>query len=326
MPPFLTLLLLSLLMGVASYLSGLAPLSFNLSQHRIRLISSFGIGILVGTALIVIIPEGVETLYSVGKPEDQETYRRGIGLSLIIGFVMMYLVDKLPDYIAKRNMSGFVSIPIDMSNLRFTSAGGSSAREHQDTESAAAEPGSNNGEGNNHSSAHTGQSKSVSTSIGLIIHSVSDGVALGASVSSHNTALETIVFLAIMVHKAPASFGFSAVLLREGLSLSNVKKNLAMFAAAAPLGAILTYLIIKFLGASDQEMIQKWTGLLLLFSGGTFLFVSMHAMQELDETVENSAAAVDSNSSDSPAGSGIDLALTFGGMLFPLLTLLVPDV
>lgn len=305
MPPFVTLLLLCLLMGSASYLSGLAPLSFNLSPHRIRLISSFGIGILVGTALIVIIPEGVETLYSVGNPEDQETYRRAIGISLVIGFVLMFLVDRLPDYIAKRKFSGFSSLPIDMSNLRFTSA---STADDTQGPTEAQEP------------APAGVPRSVSTSIGLIIHSVSDGIALGASVSSQNSALEMIVFIAIMVHKAPASFGFSAVLLREGLPLNKVKINLAMFAAAAPLGAILTYLVIKVLGASDQELIQKWTGLLLLFSGGTFLFVSMHAMQELEEGPD-----VPTDSSHSKS-AGIDLALTFTGMLFPLLTLLVPGV
>ncbi|KAA8904525.1 hypothetical protein TRICI_005470 [Trichomonascus ciferrii] len=312
MPPFVTLLLLCLLMGAASYLSGLAPLSFNLSPHRIRLISSFGIGILVGTALIVIIPEGVETLYSVeGDADDQETYRRAIGISLVIGFVLMFLVDRLPDYLAKRRFAGFSSLPIDMSNLRFSAA--STADDLQ--------PGSGPVEGAAQEQAPpAGVSRSVSTSIGLIIHSVSDGIALGASVSSENSALEMIVFLAIMVHKAPASFGFSAVLLREGLPLNKVKRNLAMFAAAAPLGAILTYLIIKVLGASDQQLIQKWTGLLLLFSGGTFLFVSMHAMQELEDEPELPTDTAHSKS------AGIDLALTFTGMLFPLLTLLVPDV
>ncbi|KAE9980704.1 hypothetical protein BLS_008411 [Venturia inaequalis] len=59
-----TLLALSGLMALASFLAGSLPLSFSLSQRQIRLISAVGTGLLIGTALIVIIPEGIETLYS----------------------------------------------------------------------------------------------------------------------------------------------------------------------------------------------------------------------------------------------------------------------
>ena len=34
--------------------------------------TTFGAGLLIGTALIVIIPEGVEALYSEGKEEEEE--------------------------------------------------------------------------------------------------------------------------------------------------------------------------------------------------------------------------------------------------------------
>uniref|UniRef100_A0A914RKU8 Uncharacterized protein n=2 Tax=Ascarididae TaxID=6250 RepID=A0A914RKU8_PAREQ len=54
---------LSAAMFIGSYLAGSIPLAFTLSQSRIRLLSIFGAGLLVGTALCVIIPEGVESLY-----------------------------------------------------------------------------------------------------------------------------------------------------------------------------------------------------------------------------------------------------------------------
>ena len=43
--------------------------------------------------------------------------------------------------------------------------------------------------------------------VGLVVHSAADGVALGASSFSKSGPIEMIVFMAIMLHKAPASFG-----------------------------------------------------------------------------------------------------------------------
>jgi zinc transporter 9 len=39
------------------------------------------------------------------------------------------------------------------------------------------------------------------TTIGLCIHALADGIALGSSAVSNNLALEGIVFVAIMLHK-----------------------------------------------------------------------------------------------------------------------------
>ncbi|MFH4982669.1 hypothetical protein AB6A40_009378 [Gnathostoma spinigerum] len=58
-----TLVWFSLAMFVGSYMAGLLPLAFSMSQSRMRLVTIFGAGLLVGTALCVIVPEGVETLY-----------------------------------------------------------------------------------------------------------------------------------------------------------------------------------------------------------------------------------------------------------------------
>lgn len=50
----------------------MAPGSFPFFQSRLRLITVLGAGLLVGTALAVIIPEGVQSIYSAaenpGKP------------------------------------------------------------------------------------------------------------------------------------------------------------------------------------------------------------------------------------------------------------------
>ena len=44
---------------------------------------------------------------------------------------------------------------------------------------------------------------------------VADGIALGAAASASKTDVEFVIFLAIMLHKAPAAFGLTSFLLHE---------------------------------------------------------------------------------------------------------------
>jgi len=56
---FTWLVLLAAVMFTASFASGLVPLAFTLTEKRMNALAAYGAGILVGTALIVILPEGV---------------------------------------------------------------------------------------------------------------------------------------------------------------------------------------------------------------------------------------------------------------------------
>lgn len=49
------------------------------------------------------------------------------------------------------------------------------------------------------------------------MHAAADGVALGAAATTSHADVEIIVFLAIMLHKAPAAFGLVTFLLHEGI-------------------------------------------------------------------------------------------------------------
>ncbi|KAL8816539.1 MAG: hypothetical protein Q9191_008312, partial [Dirinaria sp. TL-2023a] len=310
----LMLLTLSTLMAIASFLAGSLPLSFTLSQSRLRLISTIGMGVLVGTALVVIIPEGVETLYSANEaahsherrsvfpapiarqlearkapfldfnsneplqalqslskrlherdesqpspntfedmpgpvipenmnidttpsspprtptapgevgilgskdeipsspsasstpsephtpPPKPRTPHAWIGLSLILGFILMYLIDTLP-HLARPSRPPPRQNIYSLSDLSTSPPPGS-------------EPGAS-------------PPRSLSTTLGLCIHAAADGIALGASSSSSTTkSLSFIIFLAIMVHKAPAAFGLTSVLLKQGLGKRAARAHL----------------------------------------------------------------------------------------------------
>lgn len=48
-----------------------------------------------------------------------------------------------------------------------------------------------------------------------------------------------------MKNKAPAAFGLVSFLMHEGLERTRVRKHLVIFSLAAPLMAILTYVVLK---------------------------------------------------------------------------------
>ncbi len=91
-----------------------------------------------------------------------------------------------------------------------------------------------------------------------------------------------MVFVAIMLHKAPAAFGLTSVLLRHGLTKRRARAHLVVFSLAAPVMALLTWGLVhvaagrggsKSPGSGDGgESTGWWTGIILLFSGGTFLY------------------------------------------------------
>jgi zinc transporter 9 len=354
-----TLLILGVVMTSTSFLVGVLPLVLNLSSQRLRLISTIGMGVLVGTSLIIIIPEGVETLYSANteseghvsrsihsrnndvrwaiggtaiaaraelpggdpfsmpgpvvpdgvnvppptptqpgvigilgtdgqaKEEDRqeapekhhdESQHAWIGVALITGFILMFLIDKVPEYSTPTKPKQQTH-HISLNNLgrRFNMT--TSLDRDEEAESfieSTVTPAQ--------------QNRSFATTTGLVIHAAADGIALGASSAASNNSLGFIIFFAIMVHKAPAAFGLTSVLLKQGVSKRTARAHLLLFSLAAPMGAVLTWIVVYTLGhrtVESKDNTTWWTGMLLLFSAGTFLYVAMHSMQEITKVPQD---------------------------------------
>lgn len=90
--------LLLAVMLVGSYLAGSIPLIVRFSEEKLKLVTVLGAGLLVGTALTVIIPEGIHSLYADSartinesakahnhEHDHIENYSSTIGLSLVLG-------------------------------------------------------------------------------------------------------------------------------------------------------------------------------------------------------------------------------------------------
>ncbi|KAI7193334.1 hypothetical protein KC363_g2771 [Hortaea werneckii] len=444
-----TLLFLCLVMGGASFAAGALPLSFSLSARQLRLLTALGTGVLVGTSLIVIIPEGIETLYSAGgkghahseravatslqgravetghvvsayngiqpypavvaradeeypsdknpgfvtgpddgfeqaeenigqvspthptsastsntHDDDHEPHHREphawVGISLITGFILMYLIDTLPQHLTQPTQPRRFSINLTSFNLSRPTT--SLTTSENETPTRDTFPSTTTSP-----SPHTPQPhphhRPSSTTLGLVIHAAADGIALGASSttttssSSNQRNLSLIIFLALLIHKTPAAFGLTTTLLKQGLSKRRARYHLLIFSLAAPVGALVTWFGAGFLGyggGGEMDGGREFSvGVLLLFSAGTFLYVAMHAMQESSSS-SSAASSGEGDEEDVGAGSGggyghlggveeiygsrqvgggmgglrrggkgtgmVDSLVTVGGMLLPLLT------
>jgi len=133
------------------------------------------------------------------------------------------------------------------------------------------------------SSGSTIASKSKATwtaTLGLVVHAAADGIALGAASATSRFNVELIVFMAIMLHKAPAAFGLVSFLMADGIDRKRIRRHLLIFSLAAPLMAIFTFILLKS-RVRDTYSVDA-TGLAMLFSAGTFLFVAtVHVLPEV---------------------------------------------
>jgi solute carrier family 39 (zinc transporter), member 9 len=251
---------------------------------------------------------------SMGAEHQHDSPHAWIGVALISGFVLMYLIDKLPQYTPKSTAQPY--------HISLNDLGRGLQRE----------PSPNNGTEANEFLPNSGldqaQGRSFATTTGLVIHAAADGIALGASSPSVNTGLTFIIFLAIMVHKAPAAFGLTSVLLKQGLSKRTARAHLLLFSLAAPTGAMLTWLLAHTLNpgqTADAQNTRWWTGMLLLFSGGTFLYVAMHTMQDVrgshDVHMNGHVHGIGEDRGMQPQPQRpppLDLIATILGMILPL--------
>ncbi len=85
---------------------------------------------------------------------------------------------------------------------------------------------------------HRHQVVGISAFIGLSIHSLMAGFALGASFVAPRLAL--VIFLAIVSHKSVAAFSLATVFRLSNIPLRRALAMLAVFALCTPVGALLS--------------------------------------------------------------------------------------
>lgn len=106
----------------------------------------------------------------------------------------------------------------------------------------------------------------VAAYVGIGVHSILDGVAIGAG-SLLN--LSVVIIIAVTLHKFPAALALSSMLVKGGeFSKKKIIISMFIFALTTPLGAIFAVSILKNL---DTHIVASALGV----SAGTFLFISI---------------------------------------------------
>lgn len=204
--------------------------------HRMTCIAA---GFLISAALLVALPEGFELFLHSGSELAFLKFLDDLGLpsALLAGLAVL---------------SGFLFLLM----LEGFGYGHDLHEEHHDH---AAD------HGHDHLNHPAGSAKSVV--IGLSLHSIMDGIALGAAYSLGEIALSLQFALVILMHKFPAAFSLSAYSLHERNNRNRSLIDLLLFAITTPVAMLVA---ASFFDSIEESVV----GLMLLFSAGSFIYVA----------------------------------------------------
>jgi zinc and cadmium transporter len=128
--------------------------------------------------------------------------------------------------------------------------------------------------------AHTLAEKSakqlswIGTALGLTLHSLLDGLALGAAVAARSDGDSGLAgigtALAIILHKPFDAMAVSTLMATSGCSRFSRQMLNGLFALATPLGVVLFYLGASHFASSNAVFL----GCALAFCAGTFLCIA----------------------------------------------------
>jgi zinc transporter ZupT len=121
-------------------------------------------------------------------------------------------------------------------------------------------------EEHDHSHVHHGSSGWLLV-LGLSLHAVTDGLAIGAAAASGSAAVTATVALAVLIHKGPAAFSLGVFSLHEREERNDSIRDVVIFSLATPVMILISFFALEGL---DTNII----GLAMLFSAGTFLYVA----------------------------------------------------
>lgn len=239
----LLLCLLCLLVAIASVAAGLAPLFLS---YDLTVLTSLGSSVILGTAILVVLPEGAESLFEVTGASSI----RYAGIPVLVGYLLMFLVHLYFKAGQARSLNNDTSVDLN-------ACGGLQSWDYvPDYVRILRMP-------------------YAVTSIGMIAHAAADGIALGAAASTGKLSTELTVFLSLVIHRAPAAFSMCTLLCAQRIPQPLIVRDMLIFSVIGPLAAVAVALAVT--GASTLEW---WAAECLLFSGGTFLFVAVENRTE----------------------------------------------
>ena len=235
--PTLLLFLYCLAIAGFSLVGGLLPNWVQMTHTRTQLVMSFVSGLMLGVAFYHLLPHSVAL---VGGEHGADTSVWW----LMIGLITMLLLLRL----------------FHFHQHDFSSEEG----HHHDHDHQAPE-----------SSAHS--LSWIGLALGLALHTLIDGVALGAVMQGQSAGGATAgllgigVFLAILLHKPLDAMSITTVMEAGGWSRSARATANVLFALMCPLGALLFFFGVDLLASAQNYVVA----VALAFSAGAFICIAL---------------------------------------------------
>lgn len=242
----LLLTLYCVCIAAASVLGGTLPALMKFTHRRMQLVMSFVGGLMLGVALLHLVPHAFVELQSIDR----------LAGWLLAGLLTMFLLIRvLHVHAHEHGDTSDVAATVDHHHE------GPCEHHHEHRDATAG----------NHPFSWLG------LAIGLSLHTLIDGLALGAAVvadahSGHGLALYGLgTFLAIALHKPLDALSITSLMLAGKWSRSSIQLANAAFAVLCPLGALAgAYGLTEVFGSQHAVL-----GICLAFAAGVFLCIAL---------------------------------------------------
>ncbi|SVB38117.1 uncharacterized protein METZ01_LOCUS190971 [marine metagenome] len=198
---------------ILALLGGLPPILSKIkeNQETLRRITGIASGILLASALLVVIPEGFEL--ATGEHEESGEEEEGVGNLLIGGAVL----------------AGFLMMLI----LEGSGIGHAVHEEHHDHHDE-----------HGHEHVHHRNSPWIIV-LGLSLHSAADGLAIGSAAAGSTEAVTALVALAVLIHKVPAAFSLGVFSMHERENRNDSVRDIVMFSLATPVMILVSFYTLQ---------------------------------------------------------------------------------
>lgn len=275
-----TLLLIFYCLAIAGFslVGGLLPNWIQMTHTRTQLVMSLVSGLMLGVAFYHLLPHSVALLGGAGGV-DTSVWWLMIGL---IGMLLLLRVFHFHQHDFSHEQLGQHDHPHHDSDSHAAAHAASPAtahahnhsHEHEHAHAASASHGASHSAG--HSAGHASPVHGLSwvgLALGLAVHTLIDGVALGAIMhaGSHTSGMIGIgVFLAILLHKPLDAMSIVTVMQAGGWSKGARAITNLVFALMCPLGAMLFYFGVGVADGGDHLV-----AVALAFSAGAFICIAL---------------------------------------------------
>ena len=237
---------------ILALIGGLFPIFSKIKENpeTLRRITGISSGILLASALLVVVPEGFELATGEHEEHEEEGHEEEeagheeegagheeeelgnllIGGAILAGFLMMLI-------------------------LEGSGIGHAIHEEHHDHHDE-----------HGHEHVHHMTTPWLLV-LGLSLHSAADGLAIGSAAAGTSEAVTALVAMAVLIHKVPAAFSLGVFSMHEREDRNDSIKDVVLFSLATPVMIMISFYALEGL---DGHLIA----LAMLFAAGTFLYVA----------------------------------------------------